>query len=295
MPDTKGTASFGGKLAMRKIKRSQPHSARSIHIPGLGRIILTRDPGSAGFLSKEYFQTHLEALHRNAAGELLAVRDCGSGKVTNVGVQAMANDFGWASPSGASCATLALANWHAVGLGTGAESASQIALETLTAPTATLAKQGTQTLVSAANKQEYKSVCTIAFTESKAITEWGLHTAEALSVTTGTPLTGSSATSATAQAASYTASSTTVKGEQQLIVVPGTTAVYGLITSNGTAVLNIPAWYKTSDGTAGATPGTTEAITIKPVMWDRKKFAAFNVENGDSIEFKYSLLINSGG
>lgn len=295
MPATKGSASFGGKLAVRKIRRSQPHSARSISIPGIGRVMLTRDPGDAGFLSKEWFATHLEALHRNAAGELLACRDLGSGKVTNVGVLAMANDFKWAAPSGASAATLALANWHGVGTGTTAAAATDIALQTPAAPTATNAQSGTQTLVSAANKQEYKTVSTVSFSGSAAITEWGLHTAEALSVTTGTPLTGSSATSATVTATPYTASSTTVKGQQQLVVVPGTTAVWGLILSNTTSVLTIPAWYKTNDGTAGATPGTTEAISIKPVLWDHKVFAALNVESGDSIEFKYSLLINSGG
>lgn len=295
MPASQASASFESRLATRKIRRSQPHQARSIRIPGFGRVMLTRDPGDAGFMSREWFATHLEALHRNAAGELIGCHDLGSGKVTNVGVLAMANDFKWASPSAASCATLALSNWHAVGTGTTASAATDVALETLAAPTTSLALSGTQSLVSAANKQEYKSVCTVNFTGSAAITEWGLHTAEALSVTTGTPATATSATSLTATGTPYTASTTSVKGEQQLIVKAGTTAVWGLITSNSTSALTIPAWYKTNDGTAGATPGSTEAFTLKPVLWDHKVFAALNVENGDSIEFKYSLLINSGG
>lgn len=217
--------------------------------------------------------------------------DLGSGLVTNVGVTALANDFNWAQ----NAQTIKLANWHATGTGTNAAAATDIALQTLAAPTTANAVSGAQSLVSAANSQTYKTVATISYTSSLAITEWGLHTAQVLSATTGTPFTAATATTATVTATPYSASSGSVQGEQQLVVVPGTTTVYGLILSNTTSVLTIPAWYKVADGTAGSTPGNTETFVLKPVLWDRKVFSAVNVINGDSIAFSYSVVVNAGG
>lgn len=272
-----------------------PHRLYSLRLPfKRGRLLWTPDPGDATLLGHEYFMSHLEAvIHR--PGRRDEGVDLGSGLVTNVGVLAMANDWNWAAPSGGAINTLKLQNWHATGTGVTAAAATDMALQTLAAPTTTNAISGTQSLVSAANSQTYKTSATINYTSSLAITEWGLHSAQALSVTTGTPFTNTSATSGTVTGTPYTASSSTVQGEQQLVVFPGTTTVWGLITSNTTSVLTIPAWYKVADGTAGSTPGTTEAFTIKPVLWDHKVFSAINVNNGDSVTFNYSLLINSGG
>lgn len=274
----------------------RPHRLHDLlRLPrGLGRVLWTRDPGNAVLAANQVFMSHLQADIRRASGRL-EHRDLGSGLVTNVGVTALANDFAWAAPSGGAINLLKLANWHATGTGTTAAAATDIALQTLAAPTATNAVAGTQTLVSAANSQTYKTVATINYTSSLAITEWGLHTAQALSATTGTPFTATTATSATATGTPYTASSGTVQGEQQLIVVPGTTTVYGLILSNTTSALTVPAWYKVSDGTAGSTPGATEAFSIKPVLLDHKVFSALNVNNGDSVSYTYSLLVASGG
>ncbi|MGH7723287.1 MAG: hypothetical protein ACRENL_10755 [Candidatus Dormibacteria bacterium] len=204
---------------------------------------------------------------------------------------AVANDFAWAQ----NAQTLKLANFHATGTGVTAAATSDIACQTLAAPTATTAVTGAQSLLSAANSQTYKTSATVNYTSSLAITEWGLHTAAALSATTGTPFTATTAASATVTGTPYSASSGTVQGEQQLIVKPGTTAVYGLILSNTTSVLTVPAWYKVADGTAGATPGGAEAFTLLPVLWDHKVFSAINVNNGDSVTYNYSLAINSGG
>lgn len=290
-----GTVGFGGKLDTRVQRSPRNHIARGVRIPGFGRVMFTRDMGDAGIFAREVFASELFATHRDGDGRIIHEHDLGSGLVTNVGVTALANDFAWAAPSGASVATLKLANNHASGTGATGAAATDIALQTLAAPTTTTAVAGTQSLVSAANSQTYRSVATLNYTSTLAITEWGLHTATALSVTTGTPFTATSAVSGTATGTPYTASSATVQGEQQLIVVPGTTAVYGLILSNSTSALTIPAWYKVADGTAGATPGSTEAFTIKPVMLDHKVFSAINVNSGDSIQFTYSLLVNSGG
>lgn len=281
---------FRGDLETEIFRAKQPMSATSLRIPGLGRLIVSRDPGEGRILSRDLFSTHLTAKHFRK-GRLIEVYDLGSGVVTNVGVTALANDFNWAQ----NCQTLKLANYHAVGTGATAAAATDIAIQTLGNPTTTTAVAGTQSLVSAANSQTYRTVATTNFTGTVAVTEWGLFTASALSATTGTPFTATTATSATVTGTPYSASSGTVQGEQQLIVKAGTTASYGLILSNTTSVLTIPAWYKTADGTAGTTPGGTEAFTLLPVLWDHKQFAALNFVNGDSCAWTYSLAVNSGG
>lgn len=213
--------------------------------------------------------------------------------MTNVGTLAMANDYAWSAQL--NLATLALANFHAWGTGATAAAATDIALQTLAAPTTTTAVTGTASLVSAANVQKYQSVATITAGGTLAITEWGLHSLATLSSTTGSPFTAATATTWTDTGSAQTASSATVRGLQQTIVVPGTTTVWGLNLSNTTHVATIPAWYKVADGTAGSTPGNTETFAIKPVLWDHKVFAAINVVNLDSIAFTYTVQINSGG
>lgn len=288
-----------------------PHTIRDLaRIPGVGRIMFSRDGGNArGVMA---FRTHLAAEHVSARrpnvgyferrhwherpdGKWQRNRDLGSGLVTNLGVLAMANDFAWAAPSGAAINTLRLAKNHATGTGVTAAAATDIALQTVSTQGGQTPVAGTQVLVSAANLQKYQSVATMSYTGGEAVTEWGLFCSGTLSATTGTPFTATTATSATVTGTPYTASSSTVQGQQQNIVVAGTTTVWGLILSNTNAVLTIPAWYKTADGTAGATPGATEALTLRPVMWDHKVFSAINVVNGDSIQFTYTLTINSGG
>lgn len=264
----------------------------SVKIPFTkGRLIWAPQDGngSARIFAGQEFMTHLSADHFRK-GKLYDKFDLGSGLVTNVGVAAMANDPFWASPSAASCATLALANYHASGTGATTAAATDIALQTSAGPAPAA---GAQTNVSAANSAQYKTVATLAYTTGLAITEWGLHSAAVLSVATGSPFTTTSVTGGAVTSTPLTASSTSVRGQQQYIVVSGT--VWGLITSNTTGALVIPAWYKTADGTLGSTPSGTATYTLQPVMWDHKVFSAINVVNGDSIQFTYTLTINSGG
>lgn len=298
--------------------------SKEIRIPGVGRVAV-RNPlyheasgfgvGDVGIMGRGVPVGHLTAVvldkdgKPKAAKDVMAfwsrfwgnirgnspVIDLGTGLVTNVGVLDMANEYAWANPSGAVNTTLALANWHATGTGATAAAATDIKLQTVSVNGGQTPVAGTQSLVSAANSQAYRSVATISYTGTEAVTEWGLHLASALSSTTGTPFTATSATSGTATGTPFTASSSTVAGQQHQIVVPGTTTVWGLILSNTTSVLTIPAWYKVADGTAGSTPGSTEAYTLRPVMWDHKVFSAINVVNGDSIQFTYTVTINSGG
>lgn len=259
-----------------------------------GFLGFVRDPqGSADdFPGGISFHTHLMATHMHGQ-DLIKEYDLGSGLVTNVGVLAMANDFAWSAQLNLS--TIGLANQHAWGTGTTAAAATDIACQTLAAPTTTSAQAGTQTLVSAANSQKYQTVATITAGSSLAITEWGLHSFATLTGSTGSPFTAATASTWTDTASAQTASSATVRGLQQTIVVPGTTTVWGLNLSNTTHVATIPAWYKVADGTLGSTPGNTETFVIKPVLWDHKVFAAINVVSGDSIAFTYQLAIASGG
>ena len=275
--------------------RARTHNSRkgmSVKIPGLGRFhVAWESNGSLWFPGGMAFGTDLEATHFRK-GKVYDKYKLGSGLVTNLGVLALANDFAWASPSGAKVSTLTMANNHYSGTGSTAAAATDIALGTGAGPSP---GAGTQTLVSAANAQVYKTVATLAYTGILAITEWGLLTSTTTSATTGSPFTNTSATSGTVTATPLTASSSTVQGQQLNYFLPGTTTVWGLILSNTTSVGTIPAWYTVASGAAGSTPGTTETYALKPTLFDRKVFSAINVINGDSIQFSYSLTINSGG
>jgi hypothetical protein len=107
-------------------------------------------------------------------GKIEGTVDLGSGLVTNIGVLAMANDFAWAAPSGSSLATLKLSNNHATGTGATAAAATDFKLQTVSTNGGQTPVAGTQTLVSAANSQIYRTAATIAYTGSEAVTEWGL-------------------------------------------------------------------------------------------------------------------------
>jgi hypothetical protein len=224
--------------------------------------------------------------------------DLGSGLVTDVGVYAMAFDSQWSASL--NLATLALANQHAWGTGATAAAATDIACQTLAAPTTTAAQAGVASVIGTAAVPKYQTVATITAGGTLAITEWGLHSSGTLTATTGTPLTAVSATTGTSTGTTLTASSATVRGQQQTIMKTGTTTVYGLILSNTTGVVTLASvagagWWTVAASTAGATPGATEAYTLLPVLWDHKVFTAINVLINDSIQFTYQLQITSGG
>ena len=275
----------------------QPHRLRDlVRVPfKKGRLLWTDDPGEGGLIANQYFMSQLDAKLTRRDGTTRNY-DLGSGLVTNVGVMAMAYDWNWATNSASlNLSTLALANNHATGTGVTGAATTDIACQTLASPTTTTAVAGAQSVTPVANAWTYKTVATINYTTTLAITEWGLHSFITLTAATGSPFTATSATSGTATATPFTASAAAQRGQQQMIVVPATTTVFGLILSNTTSVLTIPAWYTVAAGTAGSTPGATEVYALKPVLWDHKVFSAINVNNGDSIQFTYSLLINSGG
>jgi hypothetical protein len=260
------------------------------------RFAIVYDPqGEAnGFPGGLGFHTDLNAkVIRN--GAVHKEYKLGSGAVTNAGVMALANDMNLAAPSGSAINTFKLAKWHATGTGVTAAAGTDVILQTVSTQGGQTPVAGTQVFTPAANLQKYVSVATLTYTGSEAVTEWGLFLGNVLSSATGSPLTAVSGNSATVTGTPLTASSSTVQGLEQNIIITGTTASYGLITANTSSVLTIPAWFKTADGTAGTTPGSTETFVTRPVMWDHKVFSAINVVNGDSIQFTYTLTFTSGG
>lgn len=296
----------------------------NIKVPGLGRVggYYEGAGEGTGFIGQTGFDTRLTAqVIRNGRpvpaqqvmrrwsrfwGNIKAdatIIDLGSGLVTNIGAAALANEaVTLASPSGARLNTLFLANQHATGTGTTAAATTDFKLQTVSTQGGQNAATGVQSVDSSSTiaVPKYKTVGTNTYTGSEAVTEWGLFTNATLSSTTGTPFTAATATSFTATGTPFTASSATVQGLQQQIVIPGTTAVLGLIQSNTTSVGTLfnngtTGWFKQSDGTAGATPGATEAYTLRPVMFDHKVFPALNFLPGDSVSWTYTLQINSGG
>jgi hypothetical protein len=277
-----------------------------IHLPfGAGRIALAYEregsalwyPGGIGF------RTNLKAEIYHL-GRYQGARDLGSGLVTNVGVLALAQDFGWTATNALN-SLFAKMKYHASGTGVTAAAATDIKLQTASANGGQTPVAGTQVLVSAANLQKYQSVATISYTGAEAVTEWGffaygsaLPATSALSDATGSPFTAGDATHGTVTATPLTASSATVMGQQMSIFenTGNATPHWGLGLSNTASIVTVPAWYKVSDGTAAGTfPANTNAYVIRPIMWDHKVFSAINVGNGDSIQFTYTLTISSGG
>lgn len=296
---------MSGILDSKVVRDPRPtprHKARSVRIPCLGRLILTRDPGEASYLASDYFQSNLSGVHRDGDGAIKDVYDWGSGLVTNIGVLAMCNDWQWSAQLNLS--TLGTQNFHAWGTGATAPAATDYKMQTLAAPTTATAGTGTQSLVpptsfAGPTSPIYKNVATINAGSTLTIAEWGLHSLATLSSSTGTPFTATSTSSWTDTGSAQTASSATVRGLQQTVVQPGTTAVIGLNISNTTHVATLATsattgWYTQSTQANGSTPGATEAFTIIPVMWDHKALSVA-VNSGDSITFTYSLSINSGG
>ena len=246
------------------------------------------------------FGTNLEAsLWRRGKKE--GSVDLGSGLVTNIGVLALAADSQWPQTSVVTN-LFKLLKYHASGKGTTAAAFTDIQIETDSTVGGQTPVAGTQVFThdQSSTVQKWVSVATIAYTGTEAVTEWGLFNAGTLSSSTGSPFTATTANTATGTATPFTASSSSVQGLSQYVVKTTTTPRHGLITSNTTSVLTLSfgaasGWMVNTTGVIGSTPGSTEAFTIRPVLFDHKVFSAINVINGDSIQFTYTLTIESAG
>lgn len=282
---------------------------RIINLPILGRfaIVPDKEGESQRYPGGMEFGTNLKAaLFHN--GKWQGERDLGSGAVTNVGVLMLALDGAVyaaidgtnthiPTPSGAGIHTFSLMKYHQTGTGITAAAATDIKLGTPSGFGGQTPVAGTQVFVTAANLQKYQTVATISYTGSEAVTEWLLTNNATLTATTGTPFTAGTATTGTVTAGAMTQSTNAIAGQYGTVFenTGNATPSWGLVYQNSATIVDVPAWYKVSDGTAGATPANTNAFTIRGVAWDRKQFAAVNVNSGDSIQFTYSLTITSGG
>jgi len=279
---------------MRSFSIRVPFTDRRLHLA------LERG-GALSFPGGMQFGTNLKADYFRK-GKWQGSVDLGSGLVTNVGVLALANDSLWSATNALNSLFKSL-KYHATGTSATAAATTDIKLNTPSANGGQTPVAGTQVLVSAANLQKWQTVATINYTGTETVTEWGLFAYDstlpaitALSDATGSPFTAGSGTTGTVTGTPLTASSATVMGQQMSILenTGNATPSWGLVLSNTTSVVTVPAWYKVADGTAGANPANTNTYVIRPIMWDRK-ILSIGVNNGDSIQFTYTLTIASGG
>lgn len=118
---------------------------------------------SQAVYGRNIYKTNLSAaLIRN--GEIVEERDLGAGVVTNVGVALLAAD--WQNAT----ATLKLSNFHDSGTGTTAPTVADTVMQTPTGNARVAGAQSNTTNV-------YKTIATLNYATTFAITEWGLFTA----------------------------------------------------------------------------------------------------------------------
>lgn len=131
-----------------------------------GRLLwLPEDMGEALRPGALLFNGHLGAKIYGPNGELINELDLGSGLVTTAGVNYLAGDFAGGSQD------ITTFNYHDSGTGTTAAVIGDTALQTAAGPTTRAT--GVQSNPTA---PVYRSVGTIAYTGTLAITEWGLFT-----------------------------------------------------------------------------------------------------------------------
>ena len=293
----KGKLGFTGDLDLRVVRSPRPHSARSVRVPG-GRVLFTRDKGSSGLFAAEEFISNLTLIHRGGDGIIKDVIDTGSGLVTNIGVNLMANDPTWAAG-----ATLKQMNFHALGTGATAAAAADFYLQTAQGSTNLSGTTngymtGTQSYVS---PNQYKTVATFTATGAVAATEWVLAMSNAAAFT-GRTSTGTSAgppATLTDTGATFTTSGNGLQGwsveiNASAINTPTTTAM-GQVSSNTGTVLTLLGGWLTLANAGASTPGATSAYVVYPSIWDHKVFSVVNLASTDTLQTIYTLTVNSGG
>lgn len=315
--DTPGVG-INADLKPRLIKHygsDQKRKVHSIKIPKFGRFAFTRDPGEASLFMNDMLSTHLGAILRAPdrsirgqiqKGQILDEFDLGSGMVTNIGVTALANDSNWFANTTENLATFNTQKFMNWGTGTTAAAATDWRLKTQSENEA--GKKEAAAVTSSVLKflatGNAKLIVTGTLEQNLAgptpITEWGLFSAAKTEGTVSTAATGATATSLTDTvkfaAPGNAESKKDARGAQQFVVwAEKAEEVYGLVLSNTLTIATIPGWVKNAAAEAGGTPEATSKYRFFPVMWDRRVFAAINVEKGNKVEFPYELQITSGG
>lgn len=138
-----------------------------LNIPFIGKFIhIPSKHDSKTFPGGMFFNSNLSVVVKRATG-ILEKYDLGSGMVTTAGVGYLADDFAGAIGS----ADCTLFNYHAAGTGVTIAAIGDTTMQTDSGVTRVA---GVQTNPSA---PVYRTVATLAFTTTLAITEWGLFSA----------------------------------------------------------------------------------------------------------------------
>lgn len=299
-----GSAGFGGHLESKIIRAPRIARVREFRTP-FGRFAFTRDRGNGRLPlnGRATLFSNLTATVFDAEGRLREQRNCGSGTVTNMGVNNLVNDcLGWAQAP-----AIAKFIYHGCGTGTSASAATDFWLQTaLAAGSFTGSTNGyfTGTAVLIA-PNIFRTVATTVMLAAgpTAVTEWVLTMSNAANLFLST--TGTAANSAT-YASGLTTSGNGLMGwviqgnGTPPLNTPTSTVVSTPITTNSSTVATLGVttaggWTTLANGTpSGSGPGAV-ATSIVPATLDHKVFAAINVSAGDSIQWTYSLTYTSGG
>ena len=304
----KSSAKMTAKM-VPNVWRPQAAKVRNFRLPGDWRVGIAKDPGNGDIFTEHMMHTHLWGHIRNSEGKLIEICDLGSGKITNMGVQALLLDGKMPNTSTAVNQLMANLKWHAWGTGVTAEATTDAKMQTPAAPTATECQEGTFTYTSSGEGTTgniFKNTSPkITAGGTLAITEWGMFNGKKLeNVTSLAEQTANAATASTIGVAGtpFTASTTSVRGEvgyaaQVKTLSAGGGEAYGIITASTTSQLTVQAFYKDSSATLGAvgTPEATSKFTVNPVMFDHRVFTVINLSTGNTIEFPWELTITSGG
>lgn len=265
-----------------------------------GRFLYTPDNGEALIPGSQVFATRLRAKLFDGDGRLIDNFDFGSGLVTNVGVNMMANDPSWVAAATPFC-TLSAMNFHGIGTGTTAAALTDIGLQTpIASGSLTGSTNGYYTGVeSVVAPNQFQTQATITANATLAVTEWGLAMSNAANVARTSAGAAPTGTTFTDTGATFTTAGNGLKGFTVEIasasVNTPTSTVQGLITSNTATVLTLANGWWTLANASGGTPGATVAYNYGPTFFDHRVFSAINVVAGNTIQFTYDLTITSGG
>lgn len=243
--------------------------------------------------ASQQFSTRLYADHiRN--GRVIEKYDFGSGVVTLGGSKMLAALMGGSLGAGSGLIGKLLA-YQGSGVGSTAASKFQNALITGIAGTPSTPSAASVSFTAGAQDGKATATCTIAYGTSQTIAEWGSFTDNAAySVAAGN-------TAATIDTTHTNTGSVTIGANawEGFIATVATDNVWGLILANTSAsgaasTLTVDGWWANADGTLASNPASGHAITITPVMWDRKVLSVTVTGGTDSIAYTYVLTLPAG-
>jgi hypothetical protein len=280
----------------------KPHRLRNLLRLPNGRLLWTPDRGSSLRPADMFFQSHLEAelIRKDGATKHY---DLGSGLVTNVGVNMLANDPTWVA-AGTPFSTLSSMLYVSTGTGATADAAGDYWLQTQ----GTHFSGGTNNYytgtISLVAPNIWKNVATVTYNGTETVTEWVLVMSNAANFSRTSAGAAPTQTTFTDTGATFTTSGNGLKGwtieiASSAVNTPTTTA-QALVTSNSATVLTLAPgpdsthWWSLANASVAA-PGATVAYVVYPTAFDHKHFTGIGVNSGDSIQFTYQLTINSGG